>query len=222
LYDFIFANTSRRSVAWDCACGNGQVAKDLSPDFNLVHGTDISQKQLDNAFQANNIKYSMSPSEKSPFAEGTFDLITVGQAVHWFKIREFFAEAGRVGKSGSTIAVWGYGLLRVNGEIDEVLSDFYFNVVGPYWDPERKLIDEQYSKIQFPFARIAAPDLEFSFHWTLDELSGYLSTWSSVQKFIKERNQNPVPGVIDKLVPLWKTEREKIVFPMFVMLGRIQ
>jgi hypothetical protein len=221
LYDFILLQTRARHVAWDCACGNGQVAKDLSPDFDLVYGTDISQKQLDNAFQAGNITYSVSPAERSPFADNSIDLITVGQALHWFRIKEFFAEAGRVGKPGSTLAVWGYGLLSVNREIDAVMNDFYFKEVGPYWDPERKLIDERYASIHLPFERIAAPEFEFSFHWTLDQLNGYLCTWSSVQKFIHEKGINPVPELIERISPMWKGEREKVFFPLFVQLGRI-
>jgi hypothetical protein len=221
LYEFLLKNTVGRDAAWDCACGNGQVAKDLAPHFKVVHATDISQKQLDNAYSAGNIKYGISPAERTAFAGGTFDLITVGQALHWLKRAEFYAEARRVGKPGSTIALWGYGLLSINSEVDKLIDDFYVNIIGPYWEPERKLIDDHYSSIEFPFERVQPPKFDFSFDWTLAELKGYLSTWSAVQKYIKERNDDPVQGIIYRLKLLWKQEKLRVTFPLFVLLGKI-
>src|SRR5688572_10636286 len=83
LYQFIFKHLKRKSVAWDCATGNGQVAQYLSRHFKKVYATDISQQQLDQAFQAENIFYSVGAAERSNFEERTFDLITVAQALHW-------------------------------------------------------------------------------------------------------------------------------------------
>ena len=40
-----------RQKAWDCATGNGQVARYLADYFDEVYATDISQQQLDNAIQ---------------------------------------------------------------------------------------------------------------------------------------------------------------------------
>lgn len=49
LYDFILSHVKERNTAWDCGCGNGQVANDLSPHFNKVYATDLSAKQIENA-----------------------------------------------------------------------------------------------------------------------------------------------------------------------------
>lgn len=221
LYDFLLKNTPGRNMAWDCACGNGQVARDLSPHFQKVLATDISQNQLNNAFVSSNVWYSVCPAEKTPFEEHLFDLIAVGQALHWFKTDEFFAEARRVGRNGSTIAAWGYGLLKVDKALDPLIEDFYVNVVGPYWDKERRHIDECYASITFPFERIDAPQFDFSFEWTIGELEGYLNTWSSVQNYIHERGSNPVAPVIDQLRTTWQTGTRRVRFPLFVLAGRI-
>lgn len=221
LYNFILDHTPGRDAAWDCACGNGQVAKDLSPHFGLVHGTDISRKQLDNAFMAPNIRYSLSSAEKTSFSHDSFDLVAVGQALHWFKLKDFFAEVSRVGKKGSTIAVWGYGLVRINNVLDPIIDDFYVNVIGPYWDPERRLIDDHYNSIEFPFPKILPPAFDFSFDWDIEEFRGYITTWSAVQKFIAQENHNPVDELIGKLTGRWKG-KEKVTFPLFLLLGHIQ
>jgi SAM-dependent methyltransferase len=181
----------------------------------------VSSKQIENAVRTENVFYSVTAAEETNFENSYFDLITVGQALHWFDIPKFFDEAKRVGKPGGVIAVWGYGLLKINPEIDEKLYHFYTKVVGPYWDKERKLVDEQYKNIPFPFREIQSPSFDFSFQWTLDQFHGYLSTWSSVQKFIAAHNTNPVDDLIRSIQPHWPSEEMKVTFPLFLRTGVI-
>ena len=220
LYDFIFSQTSSFTTAWDAGTGNGQVARDLSKRFEKVIASDISAKQLENAYQAENIFYFQT-GETILFSGKRFDLVCVAQAIHWFDREKFFNEVKRVGKPNSTIAVWGYGLLSVNPEIDVHVRDFYVNIIGPYWDPERKLVDEEYKTIDFPFPEIQTPQFAFSFYWTLAELQGYVNTWSSVQKYIREHNSNPVEELIAKIQPLWGSENQEAKFPLFLRLGKV-
>ncbi len=220
LYDFIFGHVKNFESAWDAGTGNGQVARDLSSRFKKVFATDISSKQLENAYQIENISYSLA-GETTTFSENSFDLICVAQAIHWFDREKFYAEVKRVAKTDAPIAIWGYGLLSVNPEIDFLIKDFYVNIIGPYWDKERRLIDEGYKTISFPFKEIETPQFLFSLYWTLAELQGYLNTWSSVQKFIREKNTNPVEKLIAQIQPLWKSEKTEIKFPLFLRLGKI-
>ena len=220
LYDFIFSHVTSFTTAWDVGTGNGQVARDLSKRFEKVIASDISAKQLENAYQAENIYYFQT-GETILFSGKRFDLICVAQAIHWFDREEFFAEVKRVGKANSTIAVWGYSLLSINSEIDILVKDFYVNIIGPYWDSARKLVDEEYKTIDFPFSEIQTPPFSFSFYWTLAEFQGYLNTWSSVQKYIEEHNSNPVEDLIAKIQPLWGLEKMEINFPLFLRLGKI-
>ena len=222
LYQFILKHVSKRDAAWDCACGNGQVARDIAPHFKNVFATDISQKQLDSAHRASNIQYSIAPAEHTMFPDKTFDLIIVAQAIHWFRIPDFFKEVRRTGKDGCIIAYWGYALFRIDAKIDKLVDDFYINVIGPFWDPERKLIDEHYKSIEFPFERLPVADFDFSFDWSLQELEGYLTTWSAVQKFINERRTNPVKDLIARLESHWSgNQRRRVRFPLFVTMGRM-
>ena len=61
LYDFLLSLTNGRNIAWDCATGNGQVARELAKHFKQVFGTDISENQLKNAAKADNISYLVEP-----------------------------------------------------------------------------------------------------------------------------------------------------------------
>jgi Methyltransferase domain len=222
LYDFIFSHVKKFDVAWDCATGNGQAARELAAHFKIVYATDISVKQIENADRQGNIIYSVGQAEKTSFADNSFDLITVAQAIHWIDFDLFYPEVNRVAKPNAVLAGWGYGLLSIDPIIDEVLTDFYVKVVGPYWDRERKLIDEKYETIPFPFEEVKSSAFTFSFGWTLDELQGYLGTWSAVQKFLKANRFNPVDKFIEDIRPYWKKEKQAVRFPLFLRLGIVR
>jgi len=220
LYQFIFSHINQFNTAWDCGTGNGQAAHVLAKTFKKVYATDISAAQINNAQRAENIFYSVG-GLRTPFKDKSIDLITAAQALHWFDLEQFYQEVNRVGKPNGLLAVWGYSLLNINKSIDPALLDFYKNTVGPFWDEERKLIDEEYKTIPFPFQEIKTPEFDFSFEWTIDQLEGYLISWSAVQKYIKKNKVNPVEMFIEKIRPQWQTGRLTITFPLFLRLGRI-
>ena len=220
LYAFVFKHVKKFDSAWDCATGNGQVAQALAKQFRQVEATDISRQQLDNAVKINNIHYSLQGAEQTTFPDKHFDLITVGQAMHWFDLPKFYNEANRVAKKDALLAVWGYAVCSVNPNVDEHFNHFYNHVVGPYWDSARRMVEEEYSNIPFPFEQIATPKFSINVEWSLEEFAGYLTTWSATQKFIKDKNYNPVPDVVKLIRPHW-SEKEKVSFPVFLKLGRI-
>ena len=221
LFDFIFQHVTNKKAAWDCATGNGQTAKELCRHFTQVFATDISQKQLNNAHQAENISYSIQPAEQTNFPDHTFDLITVSQALHWFDFDKFYKEVRRVGKPGSWLSVWMYSLLRITPEIDKIIENYHFDTLSSYWDKERKYVDNNYTTIGFPFDEIKTPAFSIGYEWTIRDLEGYLDTWSALQKFVAANNYSPVPELIRSIEPFWKAERMKIRFPVVMKMGRI-
>jgi hypothetical protein len=222
LYQFIFKHLKNKSVAWDCATGNGQVAKYLSAHFEKVYATDISQQQIDNAFLGKNIFYSVSKAEQTSFADHQFDLITVAQALHWIDTHAFYKEVIRTARPEALIAIWGYALLSISQAIDPLFLNFYHNTVGPYWDAARKLVEEEYRSIDFPFTQISSPRFELKVEWTLAQFAGYLTSWSATQKYVKTRGQDPVPMFIETVKAHWNEAEVKMVtFPLFLRLGKI-
>jgi SAM-dependent methyltransferase len=223
LYIFVLSHAAGRERAWDCGTGNGQVAAQLAPHFEEIEATDISENQLRQAIQIPNIRYSLSRAESTPFPAQHFDLITVAQALHWFQFRAFFAEVQRVMKPRGLLAVWGYGLLRISPETDAVLDRFYSHTIGPYWDAERRHIDAAYSSIPFPFPEIPnVPPFFIDRTWSLQELEGYLGTWSAVQHYSRENGTNPLSLLMQELTPQWKAGEVKPVrFPVFLRMARL-
>jgi SAM-dependent methyltransferase len=220
LYEFLYSHVSSFENAWDAGTGNGQVARVLARRFKNVFATDISKRQLENAVIAENIFYWQT-GEQTTFSEKYFDLICVAQAIHWFDREKFYAEVKRVAKPTALIAVWGYGLLSINKEIDELLQDFYTRTIGSYWDKDRRLIDQQYKTISFPFRELECPAFSIHTEWNLQELHGYLTTWSSVQKFIEMHEVNSVDELISRIQPHWKIDKQPISFPIFMRVGKV-
>ncbi|MFZ5973761.1 MAG: class I SAM-dependent methyltransferase [Bacteroidota bacterium] len=221
LYQFLLGLVESRQLAWDVGCGNGQVAFDLAAYFDRVIATDMSAKQLQNARQAANLFYQVAPAEESGLDTGVADLITVGQALHWFDTERFFQEVKRVAKPHAVVAAWGYGLLHIHPQIDTRVHNFYTEKVGSYWDAERRWVDEAYQRIRFPFAEIQAPSFSLHFEWTREELFGYLSTWSAVRKYMAAHQQNPVEQLMQELDDYWHEEKMPVRFPVFMRVGRV-
>lgn len=221
LYEFILSFANDHQVAWDCATGNGQVAGELADRFDRVEATDISETQLLLATKKDNIHYQISRAEQTPFADHTFDLITVAQALHWFDVNAFHEEVRRVGKPGAVIAEWGYGLVQLGTGLDAILLDFYRNRIGPYWDPQRKHIDNAYANLPFPFADVQRANFTARRTWSLDRFLNYLRTWSAVRQYILENEEDPVTGLGEELKPLWGDGERDVQFPVFLRVGRI-
>lgn len=223
LYEYILGEVKHKRIAWDCATGNGQVAVELARQFSQVEATDISQKQLNHAVPATNINYQASLAESTPFPDNHFDLITVGQAVHWFNFDEFYKEVNRVAKPMAVIAIWGYGLIQAEETINNVILDYYSHEIRPYWDIERKHVDNRYTDIPFPFSNIQEQSYKMQKKWTITQLDGYLNTWSAIQNFIKQEGYNPVTHFIEKIKPLWPKENQTIefIFPVFLKCGTV-
>lgn len=222
LYDFILNHVPAFDAAWDVGTGNGQVAKVLSEYFTNVYATDISDTQLQYAVKKPNINYSKQRGEQTNFADNTFNLITIGTALHWFDFDSFYKEVNRVAKPNAVIAAWAYSPMRSIPAIDEIIDNFFHNVVYKYWDAERKYVDEEYTTIPFPFKTITAPPFEINAKWTNDQLIGYLNSWSAVQHYIKQNGNNPVSFIEDQIRKNWKDgEKLDIHFPLFLKIGLV-
>lgn len=221
LFDSLLSLVPRRENAWDCGTGNGQVAVQLTAYFEHVAATDISPQQLQNALVHEKIDYSVQPAEKTSFPDGHFDLITVAQAIHWFDFDAFYREVDRTMRPGGVLAVIGYDLIRISPEVDRVLDAFYRDVVGPFWDKERRYVDERYRTIPFPYADIGAPVFANTVEWTFEHLIGYIGTWSAVKHYQKEKGRDPVGVVYEELRMSWGSAKTRPgQFPILLRVAR--
>jgi ubiquinone/menaquinone biosynthesis C-methylase UbiE len=224
LFEYLATLAPRQSVVWDCAAGSGQATVDLAQRFEKVIATDGSAEQIASAPRLHNVEYRVALAEHSGLPDESVGLIAVAQALHWFNHESFFKEAARVLKPGGALAVWTYATNRVEGEdIDALVQDFYCNVVGPYWPPERKMTETGYRTIKLPFPEITLPlSFVMEARWTLAQLLGYFSTWSATNRFIGATGSNPISPLGEALSKIWGdlNSRRLVVWPIALRVGR--
>jgi len=220
LFDYLGSIAPSRQLAWDCGTGNGQAAVGLASLFDRVIATDASEKQIASAQSHKIVEYRVAPAENSGIESETLDLIMVAQALHWFDLDRFCAEAQRVLKLDGVLAASAYNLLQIEPAIDEIVNRYYYEVVGPFWPPERKLV-EQFSDLPFPFQEIDPSKFEMTAQWNLDHLLGYLQTWSSTQRFIAANKRDPLEAIADDLRAAWGDpgQMRKVVWPLILRVG---
>jgi SAM-dependent methyltransferase len=221
LFDYLGNIAPSRQLAWDCGTGNGQAAVGLASVFDSVIATDASEKQITNAALHERVDYRVAPAEDSGIDFGLVDLTMVAQALHWFDLDRFYAEAQRVLKPDGVLAASAYNLLHIEPAIDEVVNRYYYEVVGPFWPPERRLV-ERFADLPFPFREIGAPKFEMRASWNLDHLVGYLRTWSSTQRFIAAKGSDPLKQIMDELRATWGAPRQtrNVIWPLTLRVGR--
>jgi hypothetical protein len=222
LFQFLASLPASIARAWDCGTGNGQAAVALADYFTQVEATDPSARQIAHAIPHARVTYQVAPAEQCPLTDDSVDLVTVAQALHWFDLDRFYSEVRRVGRARSVIAAWTYGLATITPKIDAVVLRLYSDVLGTYWPPERRLVEQRYATIPFPFAEIESPQFAMAATWNLDDLLGYLSTWSSAQKYLEAHGVDSIEEVRAPLAEAWGTEHERTVhWPLYLRVGRI-
>lgn len=219
LYEFL-AGLGGRRFAWDCATGNGQAAVALAERFGRVIATDASRAQIDAAMPHPAVSYRVAAAEDSGLDTDSVDLVTVGQALHWFDTPRFFAEAARVLVPGGSVAAWCYELCIVSPECDAAVGRLYDEIVAPFWPPERRLIEERYAGIRFPGTEIDVPAFHMSVRWTVDDMLGYLRTWSACQRYRREHGDDPVGQVEAELRKAWGGASRTVRWPLTARVSR--
>jgi SAM-dependent methyltransferase len=221
LFQWLASQCKHTDIAWDCATGNGQAAIELSRIFSKVVGTDISANQLSAAIRVPNINYELTGTNCN-LPDKSVDLITIAQALHWLPLEQFYSEVKRVAAPAGIIAAWIYGLLEINTKVDDVIQHFYEHDLNGCWDPARAHIDEGYRYLSFPFKTVDAPAFYIRELWSLEQLTGYLNTWSAIPVYIDKYHCDPIPDLTKKLYDAWGPQKElPVIFPLQLKIGYV-
>jgi SAM-dependent methyltransferase len=203
LFAWLASVAPGRVCAVDVATGNGQAALALARHFAQVIALDASASQLAQAPPCANLTYRVAAAEATGVAPASADLVTAAQALHWFRLAPFFAEAERVLRPGGVLAVWCYGLARIDPAVDAIVRHLYADILGAYWEPERRLVEDGYRGVAFPFSGLAPPPFEMQLEWTLPDLLGYLRTWSALRAFVRQQGTDPLAPLEPALAGAW-------------------
>ena len=221
LFHWLANHCPERQRALDIACGNGQASRPLRQYFAQVLACDASLDQLRASEDFSDIALFAASAEAQPLGNAGLDLIVVAQALHWFATPEFFAEVTRLLKPGGLFCAWCYGLLRIDGPLDELIDVFYWGTLGGYWPAGRSSVDAGYSDLYAPFPRLELPDLAIEARWDFNHLLGYLRTWSAVQCWEHQHDRDPVAEIAPALREAWGDSNQPRVvrWPLHFLAG---
>lgn len=222
LYSYLSSLTQHHELAWDCGTGNGQAAIGLAAFYDKVIATDASEQQIKNSIPNVKVQYRREAAEHTSIESDSVDLTTVANALHWFDFTNFYKEANRVLKNEGVIAAWAYGLPLISPEVDKIIKHSQDHILGAYWPPEVRFVAKKYTTIPFPFQQIDSPEFYCEKAMNLNDVIGYLNTWSATQRFIDQNKFNPTEDLRNELVMIWNpSDSEKIVrWKLIVKIGR--
>ncbi len=203
LFAWLAAQVPSFALAWDVGSGNGQVATALADYFDQVIASDPSSEQLAQARAHPRVEYRVEPAEQSSLEAASADLVTVGQALHWFDHPAFFAEVDRVLKPGGVFAAWSYAEVHVNPAVDAHIERLYRDITDSYWAPEREHVDNGYADLDMPFEPVAHPGFDMRVPWRAAQLLAYLRSWSASQHYWRATGHDPVSLIEEGLLQAW-------------------
>ncbi len=222
LFHWLAATAPGTGQAWDAGTGNGQVAMGLVTRFSRVQATDASAEQIANAIPHPRITYAVAQYE-SGLADASAQLVTVGQALHWFDADAFCREAKRVLQPRGVLAAFAYQHSTVTPEVDTLVRHHHDVTLGRYWPKEHHLIHEEYRTIALPIDELTPPPFEMHEEWSFDQYVGFLRSWSATQRMAAARGPEPVEAFEQSLAEAWGEARTRTVrWPMFVRAGEIR
>lgn len=223
LYSYLVGECRERKLAWDAGSGNGQAAQKLALHFDRVYATDASSAQIKNAVPLANINYAVANEQAPALKRHSVDLITAAQALHWFDLDVFYAEAERVLKRYGVIACWTYKTFRINPEIDREIDWLYSEYLGSYWDAERRLVETGYRTLSFPFRELRAPRFEMKASWNFENMLGMLNSWSAVAHYKKREGSDPIAENMERLNKAWgdPQEMKEVSWNLAIRAGRL-
>lgn len=225
LIDFLADVAPGHGQALDCGCGNGQLSTQLARRFKRVIAIDASAEQIANAVPHESVFYRVAPAEQSGLPAGSIDLVTAAQAAHWLDLNAFYAEVRRVARANAILALIAYDILQVeDAEANAVIQRFCYDTMRPYWPPERRHVDDGYRSLPFPFAEIEAPLFVMEATWGIEELLGYIETWSAVSTAERVAGREPVDRFRAELTRIWGPPATKriIRWPLSQRVGRVE
>lgn len=222
VYAYLASIAPGHTLAWDCGTGNGQAAVGLANYFDRVYATDASAEQISKAYPHDRVEYHVEPAEHVSLDTASADLVTVAVAVHWFNFDEFYREVKRVLKPNGILAVWTYSFPEISPEIDQLVRQYYYEIVGEYWPERIHYLEEQYATLPFPFEETIPPSFVMKVNWNLTQFTAFLDSWSATQRYKAQKGQHPLELLWQKLLAAWGDENEPrlVCWPLYFRIGR--
>jgi SAM-dependent methyltransferase len=209
-------------LAVDVGSGNGQAAVALAAHFAQVVGVEPSEQQISNARADPRVRYVKATAEATGLPDRSADLVLAAQSFHWFDRERFFAEVERLLRPGGVLALVTYALSTITPEVDAVVDALYEGL-DPYWEPERRLVETGYATVELPYHELDVPTFIMHATWNLEELMGYLGTWSARHRALEQTKRDPLAEIAPTLAAAWgdPAAHRVVTWPLAVRAVRL-
>ena len=194
----------------DIACGCGQLLLQLSDNFKLSIGLDISKEQITKA-KENLEKSNIKQKENVIFYESDtydiveklnknenlkdikFDLITIGQAYHWYEEDKILTFLKSLLSNEGILVIAGYKKQHFDEVTQPDLNSFFESIIKfllPYFECNVANIDSGYvssfQKFKKYFSNIDGPKwFTEQSQIGMNKLSIFLKSWSAYVNYKK-------------------------------------
>jgi SAM-dependent methyltransferase len=211
IFKFLAKSSPSTSLAWDCGTGNGQAAIALADFFTQIHATDLSAAQIVQATKHPRIRYSNEPAESCSLPSLVADAIVVASAYHWFDAERFQSEVMRVLVPGGLLCTMAYGTTKISPRLDAAVDNIRKEILEPYWPPEAKDPSRRHPPETENLKHLPTDAYTIECDWRLDDLLGYVSTWSAFQLAIQNSDTMAIEHCYSQLTNAWGKEDFKTV-----------
>ena len=166
--------------ALDAGCGAGHSSQALAEVAAQVTGLDAAPEMLAQAEPHPRIVYQQGSAEQLPFPPSTFDLITVGAALHWFDQPRFYRECRRVMAPGALLLVYNDHFTAHAPEVPEVKQWMRSSFARRFPKPRRGMRDmDEPSALAAGFRLLRRGSFEHRVPYFRDEFIDFLLTRSN-------------------------------------------
>lgn len=143
----------------------------------------------------------------------------MAQALHWFDLPRFWAEATRVLKPGGVLAAWGYNWPVVAPAVDRTLEDLQAELASS-WPPRSTLLHGEYRSITAPLPEIAAPAFQAHASWDLEDYLAHLRSWSATRYYRERTGRDIVTQFQLAFASAWPGGRVPATWPLILRVFR--
>ncbi len=166
--------------ALDVAAGTGISTRAVAAVARHVVALDASVAMTAVAPRWPNVAHVIGSAERLPFVASTFDLLTVGSALHWFHREAFVRQAARVTTESGHLVIHDHGFTGQMDGVPEFHDWIHHRYLRGYPAPPRG--EKLAPGVDLgPFRFVATERYEQPVTVTRDHLAGYLTTQSNLQ-----------------------------------------
>jgi SAM-dependent methyltransferase len=162
------------------------------------------------------VSYVEARAEQLPFDDGTFDLVTVALALHWFDQQQFMLEARRVLRQGGWLVIYhdGFtGRMKGSSNFEKWNIEHYLRRYPP--PPRNIQTFNETDAAAYGFVPSGLDEFIHEEQFTPDQLVSYLVTQTNVIAAVEagsESLQSVAEWLLNSTRPLFAGAKEGFLF----------